>query len=506
MSTNLQTAVAFGRYNIGISNFYAPADIAGVNQVYQTALNSGGTQRIAIRGGGHSFDGQAVHTGDTGNQIILSNQNFQSTKNDIHWNTEGADTVTLGSGVSWRTFVEASIQQSQQGGGPILLPGSMETGGAATVAGTLSGGCLSRFSGVLGKESQWINSFRILTPSNPNPIYCSRTQNPDLFWAAIGGFGYLGFVTEATYRLMEVPAGSCAHTHVTTYPTLSALIQAQLDMVNGPQNPPHAISSAWFTGPTSNASHAHTALAASIAAADPSIKGGIFDSVYAQPTGRPHFPLYHDLFSDTRFASEVAARVPLTNYLVHLGLYELCKFVTKFDDDIDEFLFFMDGDTYARQKYLQVFGVEFPIIEQTYVLPVDKTESFTANSMEKIADAGFDASDCDMLYVKADTALMSANYNLDGFAVSWCFEPTNPETPPPDLLALLRELSVDCQQAGGRIHLPKNAHVDRDTFRRMFCPQITTFEAIKRQYDPNLLIQNPYSDQFFAFAAAAACA
>lgn len=502
MSNDLQTAVAFGRYNIGTSNFFAPTDIDGVNQVYQQAQTS--NQRIVIRGGGHSFDGQALHTGDTGSQIILSNQNFNPTQ--IQWNSEGPDTVTLGSGVTWRAFVEASLQQSQNTGGPILLPGSMETGGAATVAGTLSGGCLSRFSAVLGKESQWVNSFQILTPSSPTPIYCSPTQNSDLFWAVIGGFGYIGFVTEATYKLTEIPAGSCAHTEMTTCATLADLIQTQLNMISAPQNPPHAISAAWFTAPSSAASNPHTALAAAIKAADPSIKGGIFNSVYAQPSGCPAFPLYTDLNSDSRFVTEISARVPWLNYLIHLGLYELCQVVTKFDDDIADFLFFMDGDTYARQKYFQLFGVQFPLIQQTYVLPASATESFTANSIDKIAAAGLDPTDCDMLYIKGDQALMSANYNLDGFAISWVFEPDNPTTPPTNVTNMLQQLSVDCLNAGGRIHLPKNAHVDRATFRAMFSPQITTFENIKRQYDPNLLLQNPYSDQFFAFSTSAACA
>ena len=497
-----QTVIAFGRYNIGTSNFYAPTDIDGVNDVYQQAQTS--NQRIVIRGGGHSFDGQALHTGDTGDQIILSNQNFNPTQ--IQWNSEGPDTVTLGSGVTWRAFVEASLAQSQSNNSPILLPGSMETGGAATVAGTLSGGCLSRFSAVLGKESQWINSFQILTPSSTTPIYCSPTQNSDLFWAVIGGFGYIGFVTEATYKLMEIPAGSCAHTDMTTYTTLGDLIQAQLNMIAAPQTPPHAISSAWFTAPSTAASSRNAAIATAIKAADPTIKGGIFNSIYAQPSGCPPFPLYNDLTSDTRFAMEVAARVPLTNYLVQLGLYELCRFVTAYDDDIPDFLFFMDGDTYARQEYFKIFGQQFPIIEQTYVLPASATESFTANSMAKIDASGFDPSSCDMLYIKGDQALMSANYNMDGFAVSWCFEPNDPTTPPAALCTLLQQLSVDCLNAGGRIHLPKNAHVDRATFRAMFSPQITTFENIKRQYDPNLLLQNPYSDQFFAFSTSAACA
>jgi hypothetical protein len=40
----------------------------------------------------------------------------------------------------------------------------------------------------------------------------------------------------------------------------------------------------------------------------------------------------------------------------------------------------------------------------------------------------------------------------------------------------------------------------------MFSPQIKTFEAIKCQYDPDLLIQNPFSDQFFGFSSACAAA
>ena len=56
---------------------------------------------------------------------------------------------------------------------------------------------------------------------------------------------------------------------------------------------------------------------------------------------------------------------------------------------------------------------------------------------------------------------------------------------------------------GGRIHLVKNVHVDKknqqEVFRRMFSPQIEIFEAIKREYDLYLLLQNPSSDTLYQF-------
>jgi decaprenylphospho-beta-D-ribofuranose 2-oxidase len=493
--SNLQQVEAFGRYDIGTSHYFAPSNADGVNQVYKMAQSSGGRQRIAIRGGGHSFDGQALHSGDTGTEIILSSKNYDNTR--IVFNADG--TVTLGGGVPWSAFVAASIQKSQTGGGPILLPGAMETGGAATVAGTLSGGCLSRFSGMLGKESHWVKSLKVLTPSSPTPIACDRNTNPDLFHAVVGGFGYIGFVTEATYKMLEIPAGSIAHTDITTQSTLHDMIQQQLDLINGPQDPPRGVSSAWFTPPNPKAAGVHPAFAAAIQQSGAGFRGGIFNSTWAQPSGAPAFPLYTDLQSASRFATEVAARNPWLNYLIHLGLFELCQFVTAFDDDIPDFLFFMDGDTYARAQYEKLFGQRFPIIQQTYVVPTAVTESFTQASMDKIDAAGLDSTDCDMLYIKADHSLMSANYNLDGFAISWVFEPDDPSKVPPAVDALLQQLSKDCLAVGGRIHLPKNAHIDPTTFRAMFSPQIAAFEGIKRTYDPNKLIQNPFSDKFFEF-------
>jgi hypothetical protein len=55
--------------------------------------------------------------------------------------------------------------------------------------------------------------------------------------------------------------------------------------------------------------------------------------------------------------------------------------------------------------------------------------------------------------------------------------------------------------------MPKNLNVDKQVFRDMFSAavpgtnktQIERFEAIKLLYDPDRLLQNPFSDTFFQF-------
>jgi len=492
MDNHLQKARGFGRYDIGTSSLYAPSTVDGVNEVFEIAARSHGRQRIAIRAGGHSFCGQALHRGDEGSQLVLSTSAFDPDR--IEFDLEAPDTVTLGSGVAWRNFVQASIARARERQQPIRIPGSLQTGGDATVGGTLSGDCLSRFSGRLGKESAWIHSFRILTPAAGQPVYASRTENPDLFHAAIGGHGYLGFVTEATYRLIPLPDRACAHTRITTFRSFSDLVRRQVDLVQEGRSP-RAVSSAWYTAPLvierrSDASR---------------IRGAIFDSVYEAPRGRPHFPLYHNLFSLVRYLAEVAARHAFWDWLIHKYLDLLVTLVHDFEDDLEEFLFFMDGDTAARKQFERRNKRPFPIVQQTFVLPAAATAKFAIESMQKIAGRGLHPSECDMLFVAGDEALMSANYRLDGFAVSFGFEPADSDcAPAPELVSVLRDLSVDCHTAGGRIHLPKNSHIAPEVFRPMFSPQIQRFEEIKRRNDPGLLLQNPFSDTFFRFAARSA--
>lgn len=364
----------------------------------------------------------------------------------------------------------------------------------------------------MGKESVWIDSFRILTPTSDSPMHVSRETDPGLFHAVIGGHGYIGFVTDVTYILKRVDNtlrhidgnsldnGNdgyhhlCAHTNPITLTSLSELIQKQVQLLNssashtGTPSYVRGISSEWFGGGPGNPDRIH---------------GAVCDSWFAAPSvpKRCGFPLYHGLHCRLRYWAEIAVRYPLGDQLVSWILYLWAILFRPFEDPVDDFLFFMDGDTAARRKFEKRNRPKrFPVVQQTFAVPVDQTETFTKNCIRKIREHKLHATTCDMLFVLADECLLSANYGLNGFAVSFGFErPESAGRPPERVFALLRELSRDCQNVGGRLHLPKNSHVDREVFRAMFKGQIEKFEQIKRRYDPELLLQNSFSDRFFDF-------
>lgn len=495
MNHDTELVRSYGRCARGRSQVYKPVTVDDVKEVFALARRD--NRRIVIRGGGHSFDGQALHNGDDGGDIVLSSSCLES--QNIEFSIDpatGERLATLGAGVSWGAFVSMALQQSQASGQPIRVPGSLQTGRYSTVAGTLSGDCLSRFSGLGGKESAYVRSFRILTPTSDGPVQVTEESDPDLFHAVIAGCGYFGVITEVTYRLIEIPAGSVARTTITICDNFHDLIQSQLDLIRGGVAP-RAVSSAWYTDLVPNLIHPHR------------IKGAVFDSVYAQPSDPPlpPFPLYEDIDGSFRYWVEtMLGRHELSNWTVHEALYHLVQLDNGlFEDALYDFIFFMDGDAVAKRKYEQIhFPDQFPIMQQTFVLPTLAAEDFSRDAMSTMHRRGIRPTECDMLFVKADQCLMSANYKMDGFAITIGFEPVAPAGCPSDeIVRLLRDLSADCAAKGGRIHLTKNVAVDPAVFREMFSPQISKFEAIKAQHDPDLLIQNPFSDTFFRFGAAA---
>ncbi|HTU32797.1 MAG TPA: FAD-dependent oxidoreductase, partial [Candidatus Acidoferrum sp.] len=434
---------SFGREAAGRSMLYCPCDPDEVKSVF-AGVQPG--QRVVIRAGGHSFHDQALHNGDTNQHIVLSTDKLKT----ISFAPDGdANTVRLGAGVQWIEYFNAALDRAQASGGPLLLPGSMQTGRHATAGGTMSGDCLSRFSGVLGKESRWIDSFRIvltdgtLLDVNPN-------NYPDLFFAAVGGHGYLGCIIDVTYKLIPIDKGSCARTTIKTYESLESLVNAQLELVGAatqgsPPFIPRAISSVWFTD------------LVNIGGSD-KVKAGVFDSVYAQPSNPAPggFPLYDDITSHWRYATELMARFDVANTAIHEFLFLLAQAHTQpFENDLMDFLFFMDGNTIAKEKFEAQFPHKlFPIAQQTFVIPPGKTAEFAANCESRMRDAGLRPTETDMLFVAGDECLMSANYHLDGFAVSIAFEPISDDgIAPTNIVTLLEDLSVDCFQAGGRIHL-----------------------------------------------------
>lgn len=67
----------------------------------------------------------------------------------------------------------------------------------------------------VGPFGEHVLSFKLLTPSG-DVLTCSREQEPDIFHAAISGFGMLGCFLELTLQLKKVHSGRLEVTAITT--------------------------------------------------------------------------------------------------------------------------------------------------------------------------------------------------------------------------------------------------------------------------------------------------
>lgn len=479
---------SFSRYAAGeslVQRVDTPEDVF-------RAFNQAAGRRIVLRGGGHSFHDQALHDKDTGNQIVLLVDGFQGIEFEVDGNP---DRVCVQAGVKWGDFLKRAIAHACERHQPLRIPGSMQTGRDASAGGTLAGNCLSRFSGLMGKESRSIESFRIIVPASNEVLNVSRTEYPELFRATVGGHGYIGFVTDATYIVHPISVDDVAHTTISIHDSFDDLVNEQLRLVQQSKRDLRAlqaVSSVWYTDQILDLGHLRR------------IKGGVFHTRFAPPSKppQPGFPLYADTNSPWRYAFELMARTEPANWIIHEFLYNLAlHHKGDFENDLDNFLFFMDGNTIAKKHFEHSAGQLFPIVQQTFVVPQDRTVAFADKCEAKIRANGLRPTESDMLFVSADDCFMSANYQMDGFAVTFAFEPVEPSPEaPPRIVELLNELSRDCLAAGGRIHLTKDLYAEREVVRRMFYPQIEQFEAVKRQYDPKGILQNKFSDFLFDFS------
>ena len=163
----------------------APRTEAELAAVLRAACAAG--QPVTFHAAGRSFDTQALN--DT--MVVSLRRLDQIGKPNL-----AACTVTVGAGARWGDILRTTLEVG-------LVPYVMVTTSHATAGGTLSADSLSRFSPSCGKESRHIQSFRLMKLDGET-LNCSRTDNPDVFRAAVAGFGYLGAVTEITYALLPL--------------------------------------------------------------------------------------------------------------------------------------------------------------------------------------------------------------------------------------------------------------------------------------------------------------
>lgn len=166
-----------------------PRSSREIARVFEVARDHGVS--VGLRGAGRSYGDAANNTG--GIVVDLSRLN-----RILEWNP-ATGRMVVEPGV---TIEQVWKRALPDGWWPRVVSGTMFT----TIGGCAAMNIHGKNNVKMGPFGDGVESFRLMVP-NGVEVEASRTENEDLFHAAIGGFGMLGVFTRLTIQLKRIHSG-----------------------------------------------------------------------------------------------------------------------------------------------------------------------------------------------------------------------------------------------------------------------------------------------------------
>ncbi|MFN2135930.1 MAG: FAD-dependent oxidoreductase [Candidatus Promineifilaceae bacterium] len=189
MEEHLEGVTSWGGASSGVSYVYRPTTLDQLQELLQLARSSGHT--IGLRGGGQSYGDAAMNS----ENILLDLRRMNRV---LSWNpAQGRIEVEPGVTISqlWQYIIE-------DGWWPPVVTGTSNT----TVGGCAGMNVHGKNAYRVGTIGDHILEFDLLLPSGET-LTCSRDDNADVFFAAIGGFGMLGIFTRLKMQMKRIYSG-----------------------------------------------------------------------------------------------------------------------------------------------------------------------------------------------------------------------------------------------------------------------------------------------------------
>lgn len=175
-----------------------PRSVAEVLAAYELARKEGTT--IGLRGTGCSYGDASVNA--SGHALDTTAMNRV-----LAWDPS-TGVAELEPGVTIETLWQRILPD---GWWPPVVPGTA----FPTIAGVAAMNIHGKNNFKVGTIGDWIREFDIALPRG-EVVTCSRERNPDLFHAAIGGFGMLGAFTRIVLETKHVHSGDVEVTAIRT--------------------------------------------------------------------------------------------------------------------------------------------------------------------------------------------------------------------------------------------------------------------------------------------------
>lgn len=186
---HLERLEGWGMSSSALSYVYRPSTVDGVCAVFGQSRRSG--RSVGLRGAGRSYGDASLNA--EGISLDLTRM-----KRILAWNPE-TGIIRVEPGVTIQQLWQYTIED---GWWPNVVSGTM----FPTLGGAAGMNIHGKNNWKAGPIGDWIQEFELLTLTGETKV-CSRSQNAELFHAAIGGFGMLGILTRLDLQLKKVYSG-----------------------------------------------------------------------------------------------------------------------------------------------------------------------------------------------------------------------------------------------------------------------------------------------------------
>ncbi len=144
-------------------------------------------QPIIIRGQGRSYGDAAI----SANGLVVLSE-----KSDAVLSLDDTGLLTAEAGTTLAQVLGGCVSR---GWFPSVVPGTKFVSLGGCIAADVHGKNHHRD----GSFGQYVRNFEIKLAEG-SPALCSPTQNPDLFWATLGGMGLTGIITRASFQMSPI--------------------------------------------------------------------------------------------------------------------------------------------------------------------------------------------------------------------------------------------------------------------------------------------------------------
>jgi FAD/FMN-containing dehydrogenase len=184
-----QTVRGWGMAVGGLCEVVRPQDEDDVRIALLLARTRG--QKVALRGSGCSYGDAACGTG----QLVVDTSGL---KKVLTWDRE-TGVVRAQAGVTLRELWQLTLPE---GWWPPVVSGTMEP----TLGGAVAMNIHGKNAWKVGPIGDHVRALKVMLPDGSTKAL-SRTVEPELFFAVIGGFGELAVILEVELQLKRVHAG-----------------------------------------------------------------------------------------------------------------------------------------------------------------------------------------------------------------------------------------------------------------------------------------------------------